>query len=146
MFWIPNQDALRKIVPMFPGSEIVSKNMKGCLVWKKLFCVSGREQTPVMPEGCSVVAIVFMVLLLTFIVDIPPLSSSVNMDWDEGESLKKSVTKTVFKTVFTSRAEEIILVPSIKNSLFSSLYFLYFRDLRYFILDLEIILSLMFLY
>ena len=68
------------------------------------------------------------------------------MFWDEAESLKESVIKTVFKKVFASSAEETIRVPSIKNSLLSSLYFLYFRDLKCFILDLEIIQSIIFLY
>ena len=67
------------------------------------------------------------------------------MFWDEGEPLKESVIKTVFKKVFASSAEETIRVPSIKNSLLSALYFLCFRDLKYFILDLEIILRVIFL-
>ena len=87
MFWIPNQDALRKIVPIFPGSEIASKKIKGCLVWIKLYCVLGREQIPAMPEGCSVVVIDFMVLPLTLITETLLFSMSANMCWDEGEFL-----------------------------------------------------------
>ena len=125
---------------------MVSRKIKGCFVWIKLFCGSGSEQTPAIPGGCSVVAINFMILLLTTFIDIFTLSKSFNMCWDEVEHLKASVIKTVYNEVLSSSAAEIIRVPSIKNSLPNFLYFLCFRDLKYFILDLEIILSVKFLY